>query len=437
MRSDCGDVRFVAVDGAGRATEIPYFMDGGANTTTTPFWVKVPSLPSNSSVKVYMLYGKPDATSASNGPNTFEAFRYGNLDTFITSCYYPDQNFVNGSYLYIGGWADSYYSLLKVPGEMVPQYVNAGNLERVELRMEWWGINPSGSTQVQTARLRRVTGSWDPATVTWNSRPSFDSTDLSVFSQAIPSPGWMVWTPATPLSWASFDITNWVRGWLSGSYQNQGLIWIPDNTGGVWINLASENNDVYIDYHSHGSVVTGLQPWYVVLRYGGGNELLLERSMSKPLAWWTRKNISPAPTVSVSPDIINMGSETNSLPNVLLINQKTDYLTWYADPENDPKVAEQWYYEHDPNHLMGYDLSNSWGLNTDVHQKTFSQPVTSFSKPGTYTVRYRVQDQPPNSPYWNDPDAGRKWSQWAEMKIYVHRKPVAAFTVSDLNPVVG
>lgn len=129
--------------------------------------------------------------------------------------------------------------------------------------------------------------------------------------------------------------------------------------------------------------------------------------------------------------------QNDSLPNVLLVNQTMEYATYYLDPENDPKIADQWYYEHDPYHLMGYDLSNSWGLNTDVHQKTFSQPVNSFSKPGTYTVKYRVQDQPPNSPYWNDPDAGRKWSQWAEMKVHVHRRPVAAFAVSNPNPVVG
>ncbi|MGQ9756472.1 MAG: PKD domain-containing protein, partial [Desulfotomaculales bacterium] len=58
--------------------------------------------------------------------------------------------------------------------------------------------------------------------------------------------------------------------------------------------------------------------------------------------------------------------QNDSLANVLLVNQTMEYATYYLDPENDPKIANQWYYEHDPNHLMGYDLSNSWGLNTDV-----------------------------------------------------------------------
>lgn len=437
MRSDCGDVRFVIVDGTGLASAIPYFMDGAANTATTPFWVKVPSLPSGETTKVYMLYGKPDAQSASSGPATFEAFLYGYLDTFITSVYYPDQNYVNGSILYVGGWRDSYYSLLKIPTELVPGYVTAGNLEQMNLKMLWWGQNPSGSTRTQTAYLRKINSSWDPSTVTWNTRPSIDSGNIIAFSKTLPSPGFYNWNPVTPLAWESFGITGWARGWLSGSYPNHGLAWLPSNTGGVWIDFASENNDVFLDYHSHGTTVTGLQPWYVTILFGGGNELAIERSMSLPLAWWTRKAASPAPAISVVPGYMTLTVETDSLPNVLLVRQKADFRTSYGDAEQDPKVGDQWYYEHDPEHLMGYDLSNSWGLNTDVHQKTFSEPVTSFSKPGTYIVRYRAQDQPPNSLYWDDPDAGRKWSQWTEMEVHVHRRPVAQFAASPSDPVTG
>ncbi|RKO65710.1 PKD domain-containing protein [Desulfofundulus salinus] len=135
--------------------------------------------------------------------------------------------------------------------------------------------------------------------------------------------------------------------------------------------------------------------------------------------------------------IIDLLGQRDMLANVVLVNQKFITTSTENDRESDAIIARVWQYYHDPNTIMGYTLSNSWGLNTDVHGKTFSQPLTSFSKPGTYTVKYRIQDQPPNSPYWNDPDAGRKWSQWAEMKIYVHRRPVAAFTVSNSNPVVG
>ena len=37
-------------------------------------WVKVPSIPANSSVEIYMYYGNPSASSASNGDATFEFF---------------------------------------------------------------------------------------------------------------------------------------------------------------------------------------------------------------------------------------------------------------------------------------------------------------------------------------------------------------------------
>ncbi|KYH30749.1 PKD domain protein [Moorella mulderi DSM 14980] len=135
--------------------------------------------------------------------------------------------------------------------------------------------------------------------------------------------------------------------------------------------------------------------------------------------------------------IIDYIGQKDMLANVVLVNQRFVTMSFENDREADAIVGRTWYYEHDPNHLMGYDLSNSLGLNTDVHQKTFAQPLNSFAKPGTYTVKFRVQDQPPNSPYWNDPDAGRKWSQWAEMKVHVHRKPVASFIVTPSNPVIG
>ena len=135
--------------------------------------------------------------------------------------------------------------------------------------------------------------------------------------------------------------------------------------------------------------------------------------------------------------IIDYIGQKDMLANVVLVNQRFVTTSFENDREADAIVGRTWYYEHDPDHIMGYGLSNSWGLNTDVQRKTFAQPLNSFAKPGTYTVKFRVQDQPPNSPYWNDPGAGRKWSQWAEMKVHVHRKPMAGFTVAPSNPVIG
>ena len=71
MKSDCSDVRFTDSDGV---TELPYWLERGCNTGSTVFWVKVPSIPGGSVKTIYMYYGNPSATSASDGSAVFEFF---------------------------------------------------------------------------------------------------------------------------------------------------------------------------------------------------------------------------------------------------------------------------------------------------------------------------------------------------------------------------
>ena len=71
MRSDCGDVRFTDSDGQ---TQLNYWIESGCNTSSTKIWVKVPSIPASSTKTIYVYYGNPSATSASNGDNTFLLF---------------------------------------------------------------------------------------------------------------------------------------------------------------------------------------------------------------------------------------------------------------------------------------------------------------------------------------------------------------------------
>ncbi|MCL6479098.1 MAG: PKD domain-containing protein, partial [Peptococcaceae bacterium] len=124
-------------------------------------------------------------------------------------------------------------------------------------------------------------------------------------------------------------------------------------------------------------------------------------------------------------------------PNVVLVNERFNTIYSEGDREADPLVNRYWEYTHDPGGISGYILSNSWGLNTGVSGRTFSQPLGSFSKPGTYTVSFNVQDQPPSQPYWGHPEAGRKYSRNGTMQIHVHRRPVASFSIVDPNPAVG
>ena len=71
MRSDCGDVRFTDTDGT---TIIPHWLESGCDTTTTQFWVNVPTIPANSTANIFIYYGNATATSTSDGVSTFVFF---------------------------------------------------------------------------------------------------------------------------------------------------------------------------------------------------------------------------------------------------------------------------------------------------------------------------------------------------------------------------
>jgi Uncharacterized conserved protein len=75
MRSDCGDIRFTYLNTSdNKEYEIPYWIESGCNTASTRIWIKVPYIPVNGNVTVYMYYGNPNAVSMSNGSAVFELF---------------------------------------------------------------------------------------------------------------------------------------------------------------------------------------------------------------------------------------------------------------------------------------------------------------------------------------------------------------------------
>jgi hypothetical protein len=71
MMSDCRDIRFTDSDGQ---TPLPYWIESGVNTASTLVWVRVPSIPASSTKTIYMYYGNPLATSASDGNSVFLFF---------------------------------------------------------------------------------------------------------------------------------------------------------------------------------------------------------------------------------------------------------------------------------------------------------------------------------------------------------------------------
>jgi hypothetical protein len=71
MRSDCGDIR--VTDSSGNL--LPIWIDPDTkNTWNTKIYVKVPSIPANAVVTLYLFYGNPDATDVSDGNSVFDFF---------------------------------------------------------------------------------------------------------------------------------------------------------------------------------------------------------------------------------------------------------------------------------------------------------------------------------------------------------------------------
>lgn len=70
MRSDCSDIRFTQAD---NSTLVPYWIEGGCNTSSTYIWIKT-DLAASASKKIYMYYNDSSAKSVSNGKSVFDAF---------------------------------------------------------------------------------------------------------------------------------------------------------------------------------------------------------------------------------------------------------------------------------------------------------------------------------------------------------------------------
>ena len=71
MRQDCGDIRIL--DNT-QTTNLPYFIESGCNTTNTVIWTKIPSIPQNSNLTIYISYGNSNLESESNADSIFDFY---------------------------------------------------------------------------------------------------------------------------------------------------------------------------------------------------------------------------------------------------------------------------------------------------------------------------------------------------------------------------
>ena len=77
-------------------------------STSAIVWVKIPTIPASGTTTIYMYYGNPSATDASNGPATFDFFDDFNDGTVDTNKWTITGDIIEtGGYLQVGGTTTS------------------------------------------------------------------------------------------------------------------------------------------------------------------------------------------------------------------------------------------------------------------------------------------------------------------------------------------
>jgi hypothetical protein len=92
MKADCSDIRFTLANNS----MINYWLDKDCNTSSTTFWVKVPSIPL-SGTSLFMYYGNGSASSTSNGNDTFVFFDDFNDNDYSANWEAHDRSYTSGA----------------------------------------------------------------------------------------------------------------------------------------------------------------------------------------------------------------------------------------------------------------------------------------------------------------------------------------------------
>lgn len=126
-------------------------------------------------------------------------------DDAYTQASTPNQNFDPNANLRVGSGINSY---LKFDLSTLPSGTIGNDVAKVTLKLYVNTVTTAGSFDV-----RRVTGTWDEATLTFNTAPTLGSTDAS---------GVAVTTQDND-SFVTVDITALVKDWLNGVLTNNGF----------------------------------------------------------------------------------------------------------------------------------------------------------------------------------------------------------------------
>ncbi|MBO4484178.1 MAG: DNRLRE domain-containing protein [Lachnospiraceae bacterium] len=189
-----------AIDSAGEYTNDLHYdvsEDGSGNVSIS---VILSSEYANDPSRVYPIVIDPTITVTGSSCT---------YDSYVSSRY-PTANYYLNTYLRTGRDDDYYVRRTYIKFDMPANIgANAVTIAYVKIK-KYSGAAPS-------VKAYRCTGNWSSGTVTWNSKPGFTTEESSA--------------AATLLSdnWYGLYVKEIVQGWLSGGYQNYGLV-LKDET---------------------------------------------------------------------------------------------------------------------------------------------------------------------------------------------------------------
>lgn len=199
-------------------------------------------------------------------------------DDAYTQTSTPNQNFDPNANLRVGSGINTY---IKFDLSTLPSGTNGDDVAKVTLRLWVNTVTTPGSFDV-----RRVTSTWDEATLTFNASPTLGSTDVSG-------------APVTALDEAAFvsvDITLLVKDWLNGSIANNGIALLA-NAANTNVRFDSKENGQTSHEAKLEIILKGPKglnwkgPWSAVTTYG------IDDAVSYNGSSWTAKtantNIAP------------------------------------------------------------------------------------------------------------------------------------------------
>ena len=140
-------------------------------------------------------------------------------DTFYGTVYVTNGNYQSDS-LYIGGWGDYYYDFIQFDLTGAPS-----SADTVKAELWLYGSAPNDPA----LQIERITEPWTAAGVNISSIPA--SSYYKNLSPVLSNSGWVV-----------TDITDLYKGWMDGTYPNDGIELIPTSNNQTNGSFASSDN---------------------------------------------------------------------------------------------------------------------------------------------------------------------------------------------------